>query len=88
MKKVFHIFITHDVLINGSTGTKVLFQRGFGEIGKQQGVHHESIRSKNEVGDTAQWSWKKYRFKTLKKDKFLKELDRINKAFQKIAISL
>lgn len=25
----------------------------------------------------------KYRFKTLKKDKFLKELDRINKAFQK-----
>lgn len=30
----------------GAQAQKVLFQRGFGEIGKQQGVHHESIRSK------------------------------------------
>lgn len=37
---------------------KSLISKRLWRIGKQQGVHHESIRSKNEVGDTAQWCWK------------------------------
>ena len=67
----------------GAQAQKSYFKEALEKLVSNKAFTMNQSGAKNEVGDTAQWSWKKYRFKTLKKDKFLKELDRINKAFQK-----
>ena len=67
----------------GAQAQKSYFKEALEKLVSNKAFTMNQSGAKNEVGDTAQWSWKKYRFKTLKKDEFLKELDRINKAFQK-----
>lgn len=67
----------------GAQAQKSYFKEALEKLVSNKAFTMNQSGAKNEVGDTAQWCWKKYRFKTLKKDKFLKELDRINKAFQK-----
>lgn len=38
---------------------------------------------KSTVDDTTQWSWKKFSFKTFKKNEFLKEIEKIRTAYQR-----
>lgn len=83
MKKYFIYLLLMMFSSMGAQAQKSYFKEALEKLVSNKAFTMNQSGAKNEVGDTAQWSWKKYRFKTLKKDKFLKELDRINKAFQK-----
>ena len=71
----------------GAQAQKSYFKEALEKLVSNKAFTMNQSGAKNEVGDTAQWSWKKYRFKTLKTS-FSRNWTESTRLFKKIAISL